>query len=410
MSTAPAITNKPDAKNGTYSGASDKQSRLSGIDGLRGIACLMVLLGHSSLAFGYIDYPSIHLGLTHLSQAHLFHYGYGGVDLFFVLSGFCLAYPIVSRPDRAVNWKQYAINRVRRIFPPYWTAMLLFGCLSLWMTHHPIQLFAGQHILEWPRAKQLLYSVLLVSSSFNASFWTLVVEWRWYFVLPALIWLWRRFGASGVMLCTILISLISIFVFIPSHQASIKFFIGFLPMYLPLFGLGIWAASLAAGRSKYSWEQQIVQWASAGVGLTSLTVVIFAPLYETAFSISGTLLRLATWGPFCFFLVLAATQEGRVRRFASLRPLVWVGTFSYSLYLVHEPFLQMAAALILRRHWSIGWVLLLQIVVLPAILIGFGYLFFLVAEKPFLRRPVKKAIEAEQHGIKLEGSSTSAAS
>ena len=43
--------------------------------------------------------------------------------------------------------------------------------------------------------------------------------------------------------------------------------------------------------------------------------------------------------------------------------------------------------------------LLLQIVVLPTILVGFGYLFFLVAEKPFLRRPVKKAIEAEQVGL-----------
>ena len=41
---------------------------------------------------------------------------------------------------------------------------------------------------------------------------------------------------------------------------------------------------------------------------------------------------------------------------------------------------------------------------------GFSYLFFLVAEKPFLRRPVKKAIEAEQHSLKLEGSSTGAAS
>ena len=66
---------------------------------------------------------------------------------------------------------------------------------------------------------------------------------------------------------------------------------------------------------------------------------------------------------------------------------------------MHDPLLYIAAAWILSRHWLTGWVLLCQIVVVPAILVGFSYLFFLVAEKPFLRRPVKKAIEAEQQGL-----------
>lgn len=392
MSTTP--TQRPAAET-----AARPQTRLESIDGLRGLACLSVLLYHSCVHFGDIGWPRLGFASFPLTQAHLFSYGYGGVDLFFVLSGFCLAYPIVSRPERTVNWKQYAVNRVRRIVPPYWAAMLLLACLSLWITHRTIQPFAAQHILDWPGTKQVIYSLLLISSSFNTSFWTLPVEWRWYFVLPVLVLLWRRIGAVGVLLCSVLVSLAATFVFMPSHLVSLKFLIGYLPVYLPLFGLGIWAASLAVGRAKYIWEQQVVRWVSVGVGLASLSLIIFAPLHETAFSISGTLLHLATWGPFCFFLVLAATQGGQVRRFASFRPLVWVGTFSYSLYLVHEPFLQMAAASILPRHWSVGWILFLQIVVLPAVLVGFSYLFFLVAEKPFLRRPVKKAIEAEQHGL-----------
>lgn len=378
------------------------QTRLESIDGLRGLACLSVLLYHSCVHFGDIGWPRSGFASFPLTQAHLFAYGYGGVDLFFVLSGFCLAYPIVSRPERAVNWKQYAINRVRRIVPPYWAAMLLLACLSLWITHHAVQPFAAQHILDWPGTKQVVYSLLLITSSFNTSFWTLPVEWRWYFVLPVLILHWRRIGAVGVLLCSVLVSLAATFVFMPSHLVSLKFLIGFLPVYLPLFGLGIWAASLAAGRDKFSWERQAVRWAPAGAIAALLLVIAFAPSGEAVFTTKMGLVRLATWGPFCFFLVLAATQQGRVQRFASWRPLVWVGTFSYSLYLVHEPFLRMSAALILPRHWSMGWVLLLQIIVLPAILIGFSYLFFLVAEKPFLRRPVKKAIEAEQHGFQSE--------
>jgi len=222
------------------------------------------------------------------------------------------------------------------------------------------------------------------------------------------------------------VSLVSVFIYMPSHQEHLKFLVGFLPMFMPLFGLGIWAASLAAGKQGQPWERQIARWAVAGVITTLLFVIAtersavhpvlrrfvittllfviaFAPLEMTAFMIKSALLRLITWGPFCFFLVLAATQEGQVRRFVSWHPFVWVGTFSYSLYLTHEPFLYMAEALILPHHWSLGLVLLCQIVVLPTVLIGFGYLFFLVAEKPFLRRPVKRAIEAEQHGLKAGG-------
>ena len=371
--------------------------RFDSIDGLRGLACLMVLLYHGCTHFGDIAWPHLSLGAFPLTQARLFAYGYGGVDLFFVLSGFCLAYPIVSRPDRPVDWKQYAVNRVRRIVPPYWAAMLLFGGLSLWITRHQVQPFAAQHILGWPGARQVVYSLLLVSPSFNSSFWTLPVEWRWYFVLPALIWLWRRIGGAGVLLCLIPISLVSIFM--PSHLARLNFLVTGLPTFMPLFGLGIWAASLAAGRGKQPWERQIVRYAPAGVLATLLIVLAFAPLNSEAITKKWMLMRLVAWGPFCFFLVLAATREGRIRRFVSWRPLVWVGTFSYSLYLIHEPFLRAAAALILPRHWPLGVLLFLQVLLLPSVMVGLGYLFFLVAEKPFLRRPVKKAIEAEQHGL-----------
>lgn len=378
------------------------QARLESIDGLRGIACLFVLLCHSGDLFGRIAWPHLSLGSFPLTQARFFAYGYGGVDLFFVLSGFCLAYPIVSRPERAVNWKQYAINRVRRIVPPYWAAMLLFGGMSLWITRHAVQPFAAAHILGWTGTHQVIYSFLLISDSFNGSFWTLPVEWRWYFVLPVLIWLWRRIGGAGVLLCLIPVSLLSIFLFMPSHLEKLKFLVTPLLTFMPLFGLGIWAASLAAGQEKHFWERRIVRLAPIGAILTLLIVIAFAPMNVPPFDSKWFLLRLVTWGPFCFFLVMAATQEGRIRRIFSWQPLVWAGTFSYSLYLTHQPFLQMAATLILPRQWPLGWVLFCQIVLLPAILVGFGYLFFLVAEKPFLRRPVKKAIKAEQQGFQVD--------
>ncbi len=381
--------------------------RFESIDGLRGLACLMVLLYHSCVHFGNIPSPILHLGGLRLTQAHIFAYGYGGVDLFFVLSGFCLAYPIVSRPDRSVDWKQYAINRCRRILPPYWAALMLFGVMSLWLKHHHVLEAAGLGLPSWPGLRQVAYSATLISTSFNSSFWTLPLEWRWYFVLPLLILLWRRIGAFSVLLCLIPISAVSIFLFTPSHLVRLQFLITGLPTFMPLFGLGLWAATLASGRERFVWETSLKKWVVAGVFVTIFTVLFFAPSGSNPTEV-GAVRRLLTWGPLCFFLTLAATQEGKIRNILSSRFLVFVGTFSYSLYLTHEPFIRAVSGYALEHHWPVGMLLLTQIIILPALLIGFGYLFFLVAEKPFLRRPVKRAIEAEQALLRAAPKSTTA--
>lgn len=365
---------------------SPTRPRLDSIDGLRGLACLMVLLYHSCDHFGKAAWPVFRLGPIHLSQVHFFAYGYGGVDLFFVLSGFCLAYPIVSRPERPVNWKQYFVHRVRRILPPYWAALLLFGLASLAIRHWNVEPFASQHIVDWPGARQIAYSALLISTCFNSSFWTLPVEWRWYFLLPALVWLWRRLGAGAVLLCTLPVSLLSISILQPSHQERLEFLLTNLPTFFPLFGLGLWAAALAGQPNRPSWERQIVRLAPWGVAAAAVSVLAYAPLWMSAFTSENALLRLATWGPLCFFLTLAATQEGRIKKWLSWRPLVTLGLFSYSLYLLHEPFLRAAGALILPRHWPAPVQFLFQTALLPAAAIGLAYVFFLLFEKPWLRR------------------------
>lgn len=398
-SSAMPITPIPNSlRDVTAENATRLQARLESIDGLRGLACLIVLLYHSCDHFGKSSWPTLNLGLIHITQARLFAYGYGGVDLFFVLSGFCLAYPIMSRSERPVDWKQYAVNRVRRIIPPYWAAVGLFAVLSLFIAHYRPEPIYSQHIIGWPGTHQLIYCLLLVAPAFNSSFWSLPVEWRWYFVLPILIWLWRRIGAVGVLLLTIPISLFSIFVYMPSHQEHLKFLVGFIPMFMPLFGLGIWTASLTS-QTKKPWQYALVRFAPIGVILFAFVVWIYTPIWQTGFSSRGALLRLVTFGPLCFFAVLAATHEGTVKRWLSWRPLVGIGTFSYSLYLIHEPLISLAASVILPRHWPHIVQFSCQVLVLPALMIGLAYLFFLAFEKPFLRRPVKKAIEAEQHGL-----------
>jgi peptidoglycan/LPS O-acetylase OafA/YrhL len=375
------------------------QFRFESIDGLRGLACLMVLLYHSWAHFGHGPWPGFKIGGVDVRPAHLFGYGYGGVDLFFVLSGFCLAYPIVSKPGKAVDWKRYFVHRVRCIIPAYWAALLLFGTFSWIITRHDWEPFFKAQVDSWPGIHQLVYTIFLVSSSFNSSFWTLPLEWRWYFVFPLMILAWKPLRGVGVILAALLIAVVYIHGVEPRQSARMGFLLTMLPVFLPLFALGIYAAELCVSSKTTRVGQFLVRYAHWGILAALLPVAHWALWINTVGDgshVDRWLPRIATWGTFWFFVVLAATREGTLKRFTSWRPLVLVGTFSYSLYLIHEPFLRTAAALVLPLHWTPGLQLLFSEVLLPVILVGLGYLFFLIAEKPFLRRPVKKAIEAEQ--------------
>ena len=82
-------------------------NRISEIDALRGIACLMVVYNH----FG--NYPEI--GSTASCMGCI------GVDLFFMISGFVISLTIQNNS----NWKYFLINRFSRLFPVYWACAIL---------------------------------------------------------------------------------------------------------------------------------------------------------------------------------------------------------------------------------------------------------------------------------------------
>ncbi len=97
------------------------------IDGLRGLAMLMVLLCHCWIFGGFWVLP-LPWGPHTVNAASLFSSGYIGVNLFLVLSGFCLYWPFVKGGARRepTLW-EFAKKRCRRILPPYYVTLALFG-------------------------------------------------------------------------------------------------------------------------------------------------------------------------------------------------------------------------------------------------------------------------------------------
>jgi peptidoglycan/LPS O-acetylase OafA/YrhL len=125
------------------------------------------------------------------------------VEIFFVLSGFCLSYPLLKEPARPDDWARYARHRLRRIFPPYWAAYLLFLGLSLLIQWQQIEPLLQEQLLPVPSLRQFFVTFLLVGVWFNPAFWTLTVEVRWYAALPFCVTIVRKIGVALLLLSVI---------------------------------------------------------------------------------------------------------------------------------------------------------------------------------------------------------------
>jgi peptidoglycan/LPS O-acetylase OafA/YrhL len=345
--------------------------RITYIDGLRALAVVAVLISHVTK----------HLG-SGLAQS-VFNEGAHGVDLFFVISGFCLALPTLAklRAGAPVRFDvaDFAAKRLVRIVPPFYCAVILLLALAViphLVTHHalppPNSIPDGHSI-----AAQLLFlddRIELV----NGSFWTLMVELRWYFAFPVLLWLWvrspRAFLAIGVA---------SFMLYHLTRARGLDF--GTLPGFM----LGIIAADLQVhGARTERWGRHLRRWAwtllvpALGLGIACEGSATIPGFYrsDVTFAYQPTILG---WQVACFAFVVFAGENAWFRRILSLPALVATGIASYGIYLVHAPVVDIAMTLLRgsTAPYAIG-----------VLALAAGFAFWAVFERPFttggLRAPL----------------------
>src|SRR5579859_73521 len=213
------------------------RQRLAGLDGIRGLAALYVVINHVFLR-AFPGYPVDHAPFW----AGWFIYGRFAVVVFIVLSGFSLALSPARHGWRLDGVSAFARRRARRILPAYWAA-LAFSLAVAW-------LLVPQPGNGVPDAKSVLVSGLLVQNivaahSPNAAFWSMAVEAQLYLAFPLLLLIARRFGAV-LMLATITLVVASVGIVGP-HVARLDTFVVQSPPDLAaLFAVGVLAAGLVA--------------------------------------------------------------------------------------------------------------------------------------------------------------------
>jgi peptidoglycan/LPS O-acetylase OafA/YrhL len=365
------------------------------LDGLRAFAALFILFSHMWYQiwpavvppYGYGHRPT---GLTLVLTSWLY-YGHFAVVVFIVLSGFCLMLPVV-RGDGSLRGGtlQFFKRRAKRILPPYYFALLL----SLLLIYFLINSKTGsQWDISLP-VTQLgvivhfsMLQDLITVTQINYVFWSIAFEVHLYLCFPALVQSWQRLGSLGT---TVAVAFFTYTIIALLERAQVKDVpLQFIGLCFD-FVLGMLGVTIVFSPDK-TWQslRQRFPWYFMAGGLV-LLIIFFCYLWgfdtaEERFAVLDTLCAFATMS-----LLVGASRPGsnRIRDFLSLKPLLFIGSFSYSLYLIHAPLLQVLwqyAMHPFNLEKTVEFLLLLLIG--TPLIMSASYIFFLGCERPFLNKP-----------------------
>lgn len=364
--------------------------RLDYLDGIRGLAALFVVAHHLWREYTHVALP----GLKGIFTNWLL-YGHLSVDVFIVLSGFCLMLPVARTRSLRGGWKTFYKSRARRILPPFYAAVVLALAANIAKDVPPSWETVLANLL-------LLQDVVQKTNVLDGPLWSVALEWKIYFLFPLFVWLWLRFGSPLVLLVSAVIGY-GLTGLLAAFYSSLYLALA-CPWYIFLFGIGMTAtvfASKSNGASLSSSHSSFAPWLLPFLFWTAL-VCVGLILYQWPVTSAGETAVYAPHLPIIDAAVGIAAALGLVlltqkaeRRTQSLsvtllswRPLVFLGTIGYSIYLVHGIIIYKIKAMLIAYlpvHPAFV-VILLDII----IVVGISYLFHLAFERPFMSKPAPK--------------------
>lgn len=302
-------------------------TEVASIQILRGLAALVVVLGHT---IGKIKHeypkesiPQLFLDLWHISAL--------GVDIFFVLSGLIMVLVTKDIQNNKENIQSFIKKRIIRIYPIYWIAFLAYLFLLLLSN-----LMSSSSALGNIQFLPLISSILLLPTMNGDSYypylgiaWTLTFEVFFYIVYASLLALSiysRLIYLSIIFGCLVLMNLLL------TSSFSNPYFQYYTNPIILEFLAGCWIGYLYKRRLildvKYS----------ALLGIFALSLIAFSSQLGTPYVSFYNLnsWRFVVWGLPSIMLVYAVLSAERILfQTVAFRPMVKLGDASYSLYLFH---------------------------------------------------------------------------
>lgn len=302
--------------------------RIVALDGVRGIATLMVLTSHFLFADVYGQrqwWPVVQAGWI-------------GVDLFFVLSGFLITGILLGKKGRPDYFKDFYRRRVLRIFPLYYFSVLLSALAVLLIDRQPEHLNDGYNSLGWYLAFIPNFAIAWSNTwvwQTNwiglAHLWSLAVEEQFYILWPLIVLLLPRRALA--VLC---IGLVWASPHLREHTEMIfgenNLAVYVLP-YCRMDGLALGSLLGILNASGWltfkGWQKDIARDLAVSAGFVFLYILISIESHwrDTAISLM-----------FFGVVYMALTPGTTVRRVCEKPFFRHIGQYSYAMYVFHQMF------------------------------------------------------------------------
>jgi peptidoglycan/LPS O-acetylase OafA/YrhL len=309
------------------------ESRTLELDGFRGLACLLVLLLHFVYALVPPDVPNA--PVRYLARGMQF--GWIGVDLFFVLSGFLLG-GIVIDQRRADNFfRVFYARRAFRIFPLY-----LAWLASFWILRGAADWPPGLFDDNRPAWAYLLYAQNFFDAALDqwgarwmTITWSLAIEEQFYLVLPALIYVCsgrRRPAILGLLILSAPLLRYAISLYFPDRQLATY---TLLPCRWDALFIGVLAADVIRRPGVVDWLRDNRGLLRGALLMLGTMVALFVhrapwPMLPVMREAGYTWVAL-----FAVVLLIAALYDPVIAPAFRFAPLRYLGMISYGVYVIH---------------------------------------------------------------------------
>ncbi|CNJ46167.1 acyltransferase family protein [Yersinia rohdei] len=340
------------------------------LDGLRAVAVISVLLYHVKFSlFGY----------------EVFKGGFLGVDIFFVLSGYLITTIIFTQMNAGVfSLKDFFIRRIKRILPAMVAVLLVSSVFAFYF------LLPDSLVIY---VKTLLASLFFVSNLYffgedtyvsdSSEYkpllhtWSLSVEWQFYLIFPFLcLWLFKRFKNKKL---TIIFSLFLLSLVLSNilayRQPNFAFYM--LPSRMWELMAGSIVAIIILENKLNIGKIYYKVFPVVGLVLITLSILfindgMLHPSVITLIPVLGTCL-----------IILFSRDKNLASNFLSLKPMIFIGAISYSIYLWHQP-------LFVFYRIKIGEIGMSTSILLILLSIVISVLSFYLIEKPFRTKQLSR--------------------
>ena len=326
------------------------------LDGVRGLAVLLVMLCHSTM----IQAPPESVPFILRNALFL---GWSGVDLFFVLSGFLITGILLDSRGSSNYFSSFYARRVLRIFPLYFISVLAYFHLALPLAHHFGQWKAFTNSLEmWFWIHLSNWKLAFGEDGGRLShFWSLAIEEQFYLFWPLVV-----FFAGRRRLPYVCLALIGISFGLRCFYAHNDFGIWFLYCLTPFRVEPLAVGSLAAVLVRNGRTLAMLRDSRLLAGVAAVGVILLFAVLLTGRSVDFGTPLMATLGFTSFAIIygclvlFAYMQSGSPDWLVSQlrRPVLRAfGKYSYAIYVFHVPLFVMYGRFLPARLGFIFWFL-----------------------------------------------------